>query len=160
MYKALCVAAIIAGVLALTGRSSNAAPAPFSSPMIVAKGRLVDQTAPIPSTTIFTPNQTGLYRLSVYATIVTANPSSASAWEYNVNWTDDGGLQSLNSLLYAFDNQTGSFLQLANVFPLHLGGPVTAFQVKAGHPITYSVTQGGPPDKSAYSLFWTLERLE
>jgi hypothetical protein len=55
MYKALCVAALLVGLLALTGRSSSAAPAPFTSPVIVAKGKLVNQTAPISTTTIFTP---------------------------------------------------------------------------------------------------------
>jgi hypothetical protein len=38
---------------------------------------------------------------------------------------------------------------------------VRIFEAKAGTPITYDVNQsGGPPDNSAYSLFYTLERLE
>src|SRR6266496_6591181 len=84
MYKTLCVVALLAGLVALTGRSSSAAPAPFTSPLIVAKGKLVNQTAPIPTTTIFTPNQTGLYRISVYVTLTKSDPSSQSFWNYYV----------------------------------------------------------------------------
>jgi len=68
MYKTLCVAALLVGLLALTGRSSSAAPAPFTPPVTVAKGKLLNQTGLIPTTTIFTPTQTGLYRLSAYST--------------------------------------------------------------------------------------------
>jgi hypothetical protein len=33
-------------------------------------------------------------------------------------------------------------------------------QIKGGTALTYSVTQSGPPDNSAYLLDYTLERLE
>ena len=40
------------------------------------------------------------------------------------------------------------------------GGTVIPFEAKAGTSITYSVTQCCNPDNSAYSLYYTLERLE
>jgi len=88
------VAALLAGLLALTGRSSSAAPAPFTSPLIVAKGKLINQTTPIATTKIITAPQSGLFRLSVYATLAKSDPTSDSSWLFNVAWTDDSGVES------------------------------------------------------------------
>ncbi len=158
MYKTLCVAALLLGLLALTGRSSSAAPAPFSSPLIVAKGKLVNQTAPIPSTTLFMPNQTGLYRLSVYGTISQVDPNSSSGWIVTPSWTDDYGSESSGSLLTGYGNHPGQFQ--SNGDNSSLGGITVPFEAKAGTPITYVVEQSPSPDNSAYSLYYTLERLE
>src|SRR6266516_3545129 len=74
MYKALCVVALLVATIALSSTSkSGALPAPFPSPLIVAKGRILNQNAPISTTTIFTPTQSGLYRLSLYGTITQPN---------------------------------------------------------------------------------------
>ena len=158
MDKILCVAALLVGLLALTGRSSSAAPAPFTSPMIVAKGKLLNQTAPITTTTIFTPTQTGVYRLSVYATLTQTGLNSQSAWSYNLGWTDDAGTQSEGALLYCYGSNAPGQFSYENFFPQ--GGVVLPFEAKAGMPVTYAVSQIGPPDNSAYSLYYTLERLE
>jgi len=162
MYKSLCVAALLVGLLALTGRTSIAVPAPFTSPLIVAKGRLVNQTAPIPTTTIFTPNQTGLYRISIYATLLNSGSGSGAWWSVNVSWSDDAGPQRIDSFLVGDDQTIGQFVQFwNNSFNVAMGGPVTTFEAKAGEPITYSVAfSNGQPDNSAYSLYYTLERLE
>jgi hypothetical protein len=158
MYKALCVAAVVAGLLALSGRSSSAAPAPFTSPLIVAKGKLINQTASIPTTTIFTPPQNGLYRLSVYATISRNDPNSGSDWIVNVQYADDGGQGNFGSLLYSYNSVLGQFTY-EDVFS-NVGGPTITFEAKAGTSVTYNVTSNGPPDNSAYSLYYTLERME
>jgi hypothetical protein len=162
MYKTLCVVAMLVGLLALTGRTSSAAPAPFTSPLIVAKGRRVNQTAPIPTTTIFTPPQDGLFRLSVYATLVSNNPCCGTWWAYGVSWTDDAGPQFINTLLASEQATTGQFVQFFNQgFQIPLGGAVTTFEAKAGQPITHSVTfNNGSSDGTSYSLYYTLERLE
>jgi hypothetical protein len=161
MYKALCVAVVVAGLLAFTGRTSSAAPAPFTSPVIVAKGKVLNQNAPISTTTIFTPNQTGLYRLSVYGTVTTAgDQTSNSYWSYNPAWTDDSGVaqtQASGILIASVDDRAvGSFV-LNNVGNI---GVALVLEAKAGTDISYSMTQVGPPDGSAYSLYYTLERLE
>src|SRR6266536_3222650 len=100
MYKALCVAALMVGVLALTGRNSSASPAPLTSPLIVAKGKLVNQTAEIPQTTIYTPSATGLYRLNAYMVETSPISSQGVYWSFNLLWTDDGGAQSNGSNMY------------------------------------------------------------
>jgi hypothetical protein len=160
MYKTLCVVALLLPTFALAQGSKSAPATTYSSPQIVAKGKFPNQTVAIPTTTILTPAKDGLYRLSVYVTMTTTgNPGST--WNYNLSWTDDAGPQSLPSFLFALDYLTGPFFQFANIgFGASLGGPVTVFEAKAGTPITYSVTQSGPADSSAYSLYYVLERLE
>lgn len=94
MYKTFALAVLL---LSTSAFAQNAKPAPqpipLTSPQIVAKGKLPNQTAPIPTTTIFTPTQTGLYRLSIYATLTKTDPNSQSVWQINTQWTDDAGAQ-------------------------------------------------------------------
>jgi len=155
MHKSVCLTVLLISALsAAQSRSSS----PFTSPAIVAKAKLTNQTATIPTTTIFTPNEDGLYRLSIYATISKADNNSQAQWLVNVNYTDDSEQsQSLGGLLYGLNNQLGMF----EFYDFFLeAGPTVTFEAKAGTPITYSVTESGPPDNSAYSLYYTLERLE
>jgi hypothetical protein len=155
MYKTLCVAILFLPTFALTQGTKSASAGAFISPQIVAKGKLPNHTAPIPTTTIFTPTQTGLYRMNAYATLTVSDPNSQASWCLDVNWTDDSGTAGggactfQNSSRGPFDwNGTGS-------------GGVLVFEDKAGVPITYNVLLlGGPPDNTAYSLYYTLERLE
>jgi len=123
----------------------------------VAKGKLLNQNNTIPSTTIFTPTQTGLYRLSIYATVVKPDPSSQSSWNVDVSWTDDAGPQG-QTVLYGLDFLASAFYP--DNAPTGLGGPAMVVEARAGQPIAYSVTQPEGPDNSAYSLYYTLERLE
>jgi hypothetical protein len=161
MYKALCVAVAVAGLLVLAGRSSSADPAPFTSPVIVAKGKLNNQKTSIPTTTIFTPSHDGLFRLSVYGTISRADPSSGSYVSYSASWTDDSGqLQSLfSNILIGYDNTPGMFSYYDGTMP-NVGGLTVSFEAKANSAITYSTYHLGSPDNSEYSLYYTLERLE
>jgi hypothetical protein len=156
MYKTLCVAVLLLPTFALAQGGKSATP-PFPSPLIVAKGKLVNQTAPIPTTTIFTPIQTGFYRLSVYATVTKTDPSSQSYWNFNMGWTDDAKAVAVNNILYTTGNVSGPF-SYPNLGTI--GGTSAPFEAKAGTPVTYSVTQDNGPDSSAYSLYYTLERLE
>jgi hypothetical protein len=159
MYKSICVVAVLLTAFAFVSGSKPAgasAPASYSSPQIVARGKLVNQTTTIPVTTILTPAQDGLYRLSVYATVSNPDLNSGSWWSYNPAWTDDGGSVPENGLLYGYGNTHGPFIYES----LYGSGVAIPFEAKAGTSITYSVTQQGPPDNSAYSLYYTLERLE
>lgn len=150
MYKTLCVAVLLLPTFAL---------AQGVSPQIVARAKLTHQTATIPTTTIYTPTQTGLYRLSIYATVSKSDPNSGSNWIVGVWYTDDSGQQQpLGGLLEGYNSVPGMFT-IQN-FLTSLGGPTVTFNAKAGTPVTYSVTENGPPDNSAYSLYYTLERLE
>jgi hypothetical protein len=159
VYKTIGIAVVLLAAFAFTSgsRSADASPTTPIGPAIVAHGKLLNQTTTLPSTTIFTPTHDGLYRLSVYATVSKADPSSQSIWNYNIAWTDDAGAESEGSIVWQSGAFQGQF-QYEGLF--QQGGAVIPVQAKAGTPITYSVIQGGSPDNSTYSLYYTLERLE
>jgi hypothetical protein len=158
MYKSACVVVVLLAAFAFKpGSMSDASPTTAIGPAIVARGKLLNQTAPIPTTTIFTPTQTGLYRLSVYATITTSDPISQSAWYFNYSWSDDAGPQVAGGILFQSGASFGEFNNDTSTLD---GGQVKAFEAKAGTPITYSMTQAGASDSSAFSLYYTVERLE
>ena len=161
MYKALCVVSLLAATFALTSGSKPAdtTGGGLPSPLIVAKGKLTHQTAPISTTTIFTPTQTGLYRLSVYMTTTTADAISQQDWQYNLFWSDDAGAENVNFLLFAVGQATPPLAWASNAFAPYWPGQVVTFEAVASLPVSYSVTQG-QPDNSAYSLYYTVERLE
>lgn len=157
MYKPISAVVAVLAVIAFTSRSrpADASLATPIGPSIVAHAKLTNQTAPIPTTTILTPKTTGLYRMSIYQTLTTANATSQSCWEVIVNWSDDAGVEE-GQTNCVFGSQTPPQAYLNQVFP----GQVFTFEVTAGSPVTYSVAQFGGSDGTAYSLYYTLERLE
>jgi hypothetical protein len=121
----------------------------------VAKGKVLNHSAPIQTTTIFTPTQTGLYRLSVHGSITTAAPGSTSYYYYNLSWTDaSGALQTYGGLITSIDSELG---QWVNGYPANY--PIT-FQAVAGTPVTHSVLLSGSPDTAVYSVYYAIERRE
>jgi len=149
MYKSVCVAVLLLPTFILA-QGGKPATSSFPSPLILAKSKLPNQTAPIPTTTVFTPSQDGLYRLSVYMTESVAVPTSGAYWTFNAAWSDDAG-----------DEATGVPILNANQTPSGAYGYLTVLlQVKAGKPITYSTTLSNGTDGGTYSLYYTLERLE
>jgi hypothetical protein len=158
MYKALCATAILLVIIAVTvGRSAGIPNATLTSPLIVARGRLVNQTQPFPATTLFTPTQDGLYRLSVYATVTTADPTSNSTWSYGFSWTDDAGAESAGFVLGQNGNQLGQFYNGSYGYP---GNAIPPFEAKKGIPVMHFMAHSDIPDNSAYSLYFVVERLE
>jgi hypothetical protein len=157
MNRTLCVMVLLLGCALLVKSSATPGASP-TSPVILVKRRLLNQTAPISNKTIFTSAHDGVYRLSTYAVLTTPGPSSTSIWEYSVAWTDDAGPESAPNIYYQFGQDLGQFFSNVNASPL--GGLVTTFEAKAGTDITYTVSQVGPPDGSAYSLYYVLEEIE
>src|SRR6266849_1999381 len=102
MYKSVCLVVILLAAFAFTSgsRSADASPVSSISPPILAKAKLPNQTAAIPTTTLFTPTQDGLYRLTVYMTQVVTVPSSSANWNFNVNWSDDAGQEQAVSMVF------------------------------------------------------------
>jgi hypothetical protein len=90
-------------------------------------------------------------------TVTKTDPSSQSYWNFNMGWTDDAKVVAVNNILYTTGNVSGPF-SYPNLGTI--GGTSAPFEAKAGTPVTYSVTQDNGPDSSAYSLYYTLERLE
>jgi hypothetical protein len=161
MYKALCVALLLATtftVFPLGKAADTSAPIPnTATPVILARGKMLNQTAPIPSTTILTPATTGLFRLSIYATVTTIDSSSQSSWGILPQWTDDAATQYAGGILIGYGSVLGQFESQGDA---QIGGVSTSFEAKAGTPITISTYQNGPPDSSVYAMYYVLERLE
>ena len=160
MYKALVISVVLLAALAFMSgsRPADASPTIPISPVIVAKGSLPNQTAPIPTTTIFTPTQTGLYRLSVYAVVNRADINSNSFWCYSYQSADDAGPQQFGGQAYC--GYGGQLLPFVYQDLNPGSGIAQPFEAVAGQPITYNVIQFPAPDDSAYSLYYTLERLQ
>jgi hypothetical protein len=153
MYKALYVAALLVVTFTLVSGSSSTETAAATTPVVVAKGRVLNQSNPIPQTTIFTPTHTGLYRVSVYLTVVKTCPSNCNNWYYQFYWTDDAGAQLSNGYLLSWSG-FGSYATNGAGF----GGTVASFEAVAGSPVSFATV--GIPDGSIYSLYYTIERLE
>ena len=156
MNKALGVAVLLLGALAVSLAMNNPTTGTLVGPHVIAKGALTGQTAPIPTTTIVTPTRDGLFRLTAYGTMTKFDGDSSSEWDYRVNWTDDAGRGFVTGQYFGRGADLGPFAWSG----VGAHGVTWTFEAKAGTPITYAVTQSGPPDQSAYSLYYTLERLE
>ncbi len=101
---------------------------------------LTAQTAPISQTTIFTPTERGVYRLTAY---LSAGGNQAN-WEWLFNWNDlDGG-----SFQTGLDSSDG---------PSELGAMV--FAPQPGIPVTYATT-AKPQLHGGYDLLFTIEQLQ
>ena len=66
MHKTLCIAGLILGVFVLTASRSADPPSAIETPRISAHIRLLGQTQTIPTTTLFTVSQNGVYRVTTY----------------------------------------------------------------------------------------------
>ena len=158
MYKNLSIILLLAAFGLVAARSTGTPVATLTSPTIVATLALPHQIATIPTTTMFTPKTSGLYRISVYMTQVVSTSSTETLWRFNLNWTDSAGaetsltdpaLMSLNSTAippFAWAN-TG------------LPGAVAVIEAVKGQPVTYSVTQDNFQAGGEYFLAFVVEQL-
>jgi hypothetical protein len=107
-------------------------------PFIVARVALPNQSAPIPLTTILTPKQGKLFRVSFYVDCGGQNLDTI----FVLRWTDAIGGQKFSSTTCNSPDNPAT-------------GTVTV-RDEAGSPLQYEVTivQGH------YDLFFTVERLE
>ena len=159
-YKTLCVAVLFVIVLAFMSgsKSVGSAPPSLTAPVIVASGKLLNQSGPF-TKTIYTPGVSGVFRLSVYATITTVASSGYSYWMYNFSWTDvTGQLQTSQPVL---SSNTDLYLgEFADATGYEIGGATRTFQAVKDMPITHSVSPVGAIDGSAYDVYYVLERIE
>jgi hypothetical protein len=158
MYKTLCVAALLLALFALTSGSkpADASATGLPSPTILAKAKLVNQTAPIPATTIFTPSQDGLYRVSVYMS-QTQLGGGYGAWDFNLNWSDNAGTEGATP--YELSDNNGFDGHYVNNLNASLPGATILLEAIRGVPVTYSVQALSSPAGS-YELYYVVERLE
>lgn len=110
---------------------------------------LNNQTAAIPLTTLFTPTDNNVYRLSAYMSARNLNPGLFDGWSFTLMATD-------------LVNQQVSLNEVQVV-----GGPpyqslgAWVFTPLKGTPITYHVViNGTPPPDAEYALAFTIEQLK
>jgi hypothetical protein len=127
----------------------------LTSPLIVASGKLVGQTQAIAKTTLYTPSETGLFRVSFY--ICMTKPGSPNRqWAVSLTWTDDAGLEA-NQLADVDMNTLPPNAWAISYTPT----PGFVFEAVAGQPISYAVVSSlGTGSKGTYSLYYTVEQLQ
>lgn len=161
MYKNLSIAVLLVAFGLVAARSTGTPTATFTSPVILKKIILANQTAPIPTTTIFTPVSNGLFRVSVYMTTPAPN-SNPNNWVFNLGWTDEAGVENTNGNGFvqatSVNQSPGAWGGLVTLGAVTLSG-IAVIQCNAGHPVTYSVSPSLTSDLGSYSLYFTVERL-
>src|SRR5215467_14162580 len=87
---------VIAACCFLAGRSAGSADGLPATPQIIRRVELTNQTAPIPTTTLFTPSHNGLYRVSSYMTLTSGDSRGrdVGVWDLSLDWTDDAGAEA------------------------------------------------------------------
>jgi hypothetical protein len=160
MYKNLCIAVLLLAFGLVAMRSTGSPTAGSTPPAIVAKLTLPNQTAAIPTTVLYTPSQTGLFRVSVYMTTPVANESS-NYWTLQLGWSDEAGVENMGT--FGLDETT------SNATPPTAWGAVgstglpigpAVIRCIGGQPITYSVSPTAQSDLGSYSLYAIVERLD
>jgi hypothetical protein len=159
MYKTIAVAALLLAAFVFTSgnRSADASPTTLPSPVIVARVALLGQTATIPTTTLFTPKVSGLFRISAYLAMTTQG-TTGGVWTFQVGWTDEAGAEAPTEVpLYVTDNQRppNAFAWGQNIS----GEQTVILRAIANTPVTYTVF-GDASAGGAYEVFITAERLE
>jgi hypothetical protein len=154
MYKSVFVLAVVAAALVFFVKESNGVPATsITTPGIVAKIRLTGQTATIPSTTVFTPAQSGLFRATAYMSI-TVPSGGGGVWAMSLYWTDDAGSETA----YLAELGTTSAPPYSYATS-EQGDPASSitFYAVSGVPVTCLIGNG---PGGTYDAFLVVERLE
>jgi hypothetical protein len=155
MNKALAVAVLLIGAFVLGFATNNTGVSDdhFREPHVIAKVDLTNQTAGIPTTTIFTPTHTGLYRLSNAMTMSTPVPNSNGQWTLFLNWTDEGGMET------AFLAQLSDSATPPQDYPTPgLGENPIIFKALAGTPVSYQVFSDF--GAGTYAISFVVERID
>jgi hypothetical protein len=155
MYKTLCIAVLLLATFAFTSgsRPADAAQTTLPSAVIVAKVALTNQTTTIPQTVIFTPLQSGLYRVSPYMALMTSPVTCC--WNFDFFWTDEGGTRTASTMMTLGNNSCCGYG--LDSISTDVPGSFT-FRAVAGQPVSYDISGGGA-DAGPYELYLVIERL-
>jgi hypothetical protein len=140
---AFCLAALLVLLVNASGQNT-------SSPTIVAKIQLLNQTGVVSPTTIFTPSTTGMYRVSTVIVLTQANgttDSNAYYWgQLSFNYVRTPGQADATYPLY--------------VTKLSASSGVTVVMSSAGQPISFFTTSGGGDiTNTKYNVYIEVEKL-
>jgi hypothetical protein len=113
-----------------------------SAPAVVATVALFNQTANIPTTTLYTPTADGLYRFTMW--IGCKEGTINGYWDATLTWNDFAAIQGFN---VTSDCNNGD-----ESTPMS-----ERAEMQAGQPVTYNVV--GQPPTGVYTVFITIEKL-
>jgi hypothetical protein len=159
MYKNLSIAVLLVAFGLVAARSTGT-PATTSTPTIIKKAVFQNQSAPIPTTTLFTPGAVGLFRVTICMIQTIPNPSG-NYWVYHLAWSDDAGSETTlpnYGAIWVNSTQTPPIAWGGNAYAPGVPGSVVILQANAGQPVTFSVT-GVAGSAGTYSLYFTVEQL-
>ena len=152
MFRFLCLVALALATFAVIGDKPAAVPAAMPTyPTVIAKLALMEETQAIPTTTIFNVTESGVYRVSTYASAISGQ-SVAYAF-VTLNYTDRAGPEQ-----YYGSELGGGFVPPSAYGLSQAGDTVNSFTFIAvsGTPISFSVTYAPP---LTYDLAIVVERL-
>ncbi|MBA2682068.1 MAG: hypothetical protein H0U76_27205 [Ktedonobacteraceae bacterium] len=119
---------------------------------IVSQIALAEVANNIPTTTLYTPREDGLFNISGYMVNDNPVPGSAGDWQTSLGWTDSAGTWSFNRWFVLTDTANNSTIQGL--------GSVLTIRARAGQPITYAVNGFAVPLGSTYSVYLTVEQVQ
>ena len=118
----------------------------FTSPRIVATFERLGQTADIPPTTIYTPQDWGTFRVSFVMVLTVANESDNGSWGPVLQFDDGSGTNyGAGELLPVTTRRT-----VGSQFP---------FRAKAGKPLKFSVLHANGTLDTKYNVWVVVEQL-
>jgi len=115
----------------------------------VASVQLTNLTSDLPTTTIFTPSTSGLYRIS--ADMVAVQGGSGGNWNFYLDWTDDAGVAQEEGEVFVCAG-CGPY-NPARSFPF-------VFRTNANTPVTYKTSHTPGTEGSTYEVFFVVEQLQ
>ncbi len=161
MYKALCAVGLLLATLVLTSGSKpvDASATGLPSPVVVRRVALTNQTETIPTTTIVTVGQTGMYRVSAYMTAITQSRGTHVKY-LHLNWNDEAGAESLINPFLALDNSGAP----PNAYGVSADGSNNvvnnfSFRAVSGTAVSYSISVDNNAAGGTYDLCIVVERV-
>jgi hypothetical protein len=159
VYKNLSIAVLLVAFGLVAARSTGTPSSTSTSPTIVKKVTLPNQTGPI-NGTIFTPVTNGLFRVSVYMTQTVPGNNANNFWGYNLAWFDDAGSESTQGAVVQLGVSQAIPFAWGSLPGVRSPGNATVIEAIAGHPVTFSVDNYlGTGSYGTYSLYFAVERL-
>ena len=157
MSRFACFVAFFATFLSLSlGVPSAACGQTLTAPLIVASGKMVGQTKGISTTTLYTPSETGLFRVSAYMCMTKPGNTPNRQWIFVLNWTDDAGKEADQLADIVVNAVPPNAYALSFILPAGF-----AFEAVAGEPITFTVDLSkGTGTTGTYSVYYTVEQLQ
>ncbi len=146
----LTIAVAIFAAFALLGMRYVQDKPALTNAEIVATIDLTRQNAPIPETTLYTPTEDGVYRITSY--LSNSRSGEGGFWQMIFRWHDDGGLESYD---YAVETQVTP----PNAYLCDVGcSQVVVAKARANTGIVYQI-QGGQGQRGIYEAHIVVEKM-